>query len=308
MDEIIKEVQDINEWIDHCHKRVDLQDYDTLMDLGITIGNYLRKLTIISLNTMTEDEASRNEDTFELHEAVIVGHLVRIYKLFDQLVYFVSENKGEISQIFSRLMFETFATMKYLIIKGNSSIDNYIKVSFKSTINQYVYIKEVESKKELVDIERRIIQKIENRIKKVGLDITDLTSNKNWKLDGLSFKGIIDYLKNHDSSPSLWGLSYDFMYGNSSTFIHGLWYDIELNHLMYSNGRYSPKLSYDAVDPRYILSDCFIPVMACIDYLKWRKSDPNNILIRVFEKIGGLLVHLNEIDEIRIEKKREGAT
>ena len=308
MDTIIKEINEMEKWVEECYKRSDLHEYHTLMDLGITIGNYLRKLTILTFSTMTEDEAKAGKETFGLHDAVIVGHLVRLYKLYDQLVYFVSENKGEIASIFIRLMFETFVVMKYLIIRGKPSIDNFIKISFKSTIKQYQYIKGLEVEREFFDIEKRIINKIDNRLSAVGLDASKLTLNKNWKLDGLTFKGILDFLKKHDSDPDRWGLSYDFIFGNSSSFVHGSWGDIEINHLTQSNGQYSPKATYYPVDPRFILPASFIPIMACTDFLKWRKTDPDNFLGNILEKIGDLLMHLNLMDEERIKRKDNPTT
>jgi hypothetical protein len=308
METIINEIKEMERWVDACYERPDIKNFNTLMDLGITLGNYLRKLTLLTLSTLTAEEAASRKGTFELHDAVIVGHLVQLYKLYDQLVYFVAESKGEISQLFSRLMFETFVMMKYLIIKGRPSIDNFIRISFKSTIRQYQFLTQLESRRKLADIEKRIISKIEDRLRIVGLNAFDLSRNKDWRLDGLTFRGILEFLKNHDPDKTDWDLSYEFLYGSGSSFVHGTWYDIELNHLTYSDGQYSPKASYDEVDPRYILPQSLIPVIACTTFLRWRGTDPDNFLIDVFEKIGNLVYHLNEMDEARINRHTYGAT
>ncbi|MBI3586595.1 MAG: hypothetical protein HY088_05655 [Ignavibacteriales bacterium] len=303
MESIIKEIDEMTAWVDACYKRSDLHEFNTLMQLGVETGNHLRKLAVVTFGSMTEEEAAAGEETFELHDAVIVGHMVRIYKLYDQLVYFVGEDKGEIASIFSRLLFETYVIMKYLIVKGNSSIDNFIKISFKSTIKQYDYLKGIEAQRRLTEIETRIIQKIENRLDIIGLDASVLSANKSWRLDGLSFKGIVDYLSQRDSNSRFWALSYDFLYSNMSSFIHGLWYDLETNHLDRHGDRYSPKGTYDRVDPRYILPASLIPVIACKEFLAWRRSDPDNFLTGVLDKIFDLLMFLNEMDEIRIGKR-----
>ena len=306
MKSIIEEIVEMGAWVDASYKRSDLHEFNTLMQLGVETGNHLRKLAIATFGSMTEEEAAAGEETFELHDAVIVGHMVRIYKLYDQLVYFVAEDKGEIASIFSRLLFEAYVIMKYLIVKGASSTDNFIKVSFKSTVRQYNFIKGLEAQRPLTDIETRIIQKIENRLKNVGLNASELSANKSWNLDGLTFKAIVDFLSQRDPNSRFWALSYDFLYGNMSSSIHGLWYDLEISHLDRRGDRYSPKGKYDRVDPRFILPASLIPVIACKDYLAWRRSDPDNFLTGVLDKFFDLLLFLNEMDEIRIGK--QGAT
>jgi hypothetical protein len=307
MEAIIQEVKEIQKWTERCHKRSDLHDFNTLMNLGVDIGNHLRKLLLICIHTTREDESTDKEILFDLRGGVIVGHLVRIYKLYDQLVYFVAENKGEISQLFYRPMFEAFVTMRYLLLRGNKSIDNFIKVSFQSAMKDYEHIKRFEPTRSLTNIEKRITQSIEAQIRRANLDPIVLARNKNWKLDGLTFKGLLDYLSKNDPDPKEWNMTYSFLYGSSSSFVHGSWHDIEFYHLKKSDGKYSPKVTYGRVDPRFILPQGFIPIMAGKQFLRWRKSDPDNFLTGTFDKLGNLLVFLNEMDELRIEGKG-GAT
>jgi len=273
-----------------------------LMKLGIESGNYIRNLAILCTGSLTKDEFITNKDSFELHDAVIVGHMVRLFKLYDHLLYSVSSDKGEIASIFSRLLFETYTIMKYLIINGKSSIDSFIKSSFKSTMEDYKYIKEREKERPLLNIEKRMVRKIENRINKVNLSIDDLMTNKHWKLDNRSFRQILDFLNDRDKSFE-WGKAYSFLFGSQSAYIHGTWYDIQINHLEESGTGFLPKYSHDRVDPRYILPQSLIPIKASIDFLNWRKSDPDRFTINVLEKMAKLLLYLNEMDEIRIDKK-----
>jgi hypothetical protein len=307
MEDIINELTELEKWIDSCYQRDDLHEFSPLMTVSIEIANHIRKLSVLTIGTLTEDESKNPNKGFDLSDAVIIGHLVRIYKLYDQLSFFVANNKGEISSIFSRLLFETFVTLKYLIIKGESSINNYIKVSFKSTIKQYAYIKELESQRELIEIEKRIVRKVDNRLKNVGLNADELINNNAWRLDGLTFKGIIEFLKKNDNSKFNWDLAYNFIFGSMSSSVHGTWYDIEINHLEKKNGKYLPKYTYAKVDPRYILSDSFMAIESCIAFLNWRKTDPDNYLKNVLLKIRDLLGFLNELDEIRINKNQKNS-
>jgi hypothetical protein len=307
MEDIINELTELEKWIESCYKRSNLHEFNPLMTVSIEIANHIRELSVLTIGTLTEDEFENAKEGFDLSKAVIIGHLVRIYKLYDQLSFFVANNKGEISSIFSRLLFETFVSLKYLIIKGESSINNYIKVSFKSTIKQYAYIKELESQRELIDIEKRIIRKVDNRLTNVGLNANELINNKDWRLDGLTFRGIIEFLKKNDDSKFNWNLAYNFIFGNMSSSVHGTWYDIEIHHLENKNGEYFPKYSYTKVDPRYILTDSFMPIESCIAFLNWRKTDPDNYIKNVLFKIRDLLGFLNEMDEIRIDKNQKSS-
>lgn len=303
MDELVHDIYQIGEWADSCYKRADLLEYNTLMNLGIEAGNHIRKLSILCTGMVTPDEADIIHKGFPLHEAVIVGHLVRIYKIFDQLVYQVAENKGEIASIFARLLFETYAHMKYFIIRGKDSIDSYIKCSFKAAVKHYQFIKAFEKERELSGIEKRIIRKIENRARLVNLNIEDLIANKNWKVDGKNFSDILLYLEQNDMDEFKWSMGYSFLFANGSSFVHGTWYDVQVNHLEENNGRFLPKYSYDAVDPRYILPSSLIPVNACRDFLRWRNTDPDEFVLGVLKKLYDLLVYLDEMDEIRLDKR-----
>jgi hypothetical protein len=191
-------------------------------------------------------------------------------------------------------------------MRGEPSIRNFIKASFQSTIKEYSFIKDIEKHRDLIEIEKRIIRKIEHRIKDVGLDVMALQQNTQWKLDGLTFKAILAFLTENDPEGINWEVSYSFIYGSGSAFVHGTWYDIQINQLTRKNGKYFPKYTYDRVDPRYIGPNSLISVRACLEFLRWRKSDPASLLSDTLVKIENLLIHLEEKDEIRIKQRDQG--
>jgi len=257
-----------------------------------------KKIQLID-GIVSDEKDDKKFKGLNLHEAVIVGHMVRIYKLYDQIVFFVTENKGEISSIFFRLLFETYVKMKYFILCGQGSIDSFIKSSFKAPIRNYRYILEQKDDGVLDTIGRRIITKIENRLKFVNLPVDEMLSNRNWKIDGKSFSGILDFLEKNDTNGMKWKLSESFLFGSSSAFVHGNWYDIQLNQLEFVNEKFFPKYFYNKVDPRYILPNSSVPIHACIDYLQWRSINSNNPLNVVLNRMLELNHYLNEVDESR---------
>jgi len=297
--EVFERIRLIEAWIENCYRRSDLDSFDVLMDIAIEAGNYLRELILFCSGIVSDEKDDKKFKGLNLHEAVIVGHMVRIYKLYDQIVFFVTENKGEISSIFFRLLFETYVKMKYFILCGQGSIDSFIKSSFKAPIRNYRYILEQKDDGVLDTIGRRIITKIENRLKFVNLPVDEMLSNRNWKIDGKSFSGILDFLEKNDTNGMKWKLSESFLFGSSSAFVHGNWYDIQLNQLEFVNEKFFPKYSYNKVDPRYILPNSSVPIHACIDYLQWRSINSNNPLNVVLNRMLELNHYLNEVDESR---------
>ena len=303
MDEITGKVDEVEKWIDQCNQRSDLLDFDVLMSIGVLASNHIRLLMIICANTVTPQEYEASKEDFDLHEAVIIGHFVRLFKLYEQIVSNVTEKKGEIASIFNRLVFETYARMKYLILMGKRSIDSYVRTSFKSTIQNYSYLTARGKERELTNIEKRMLRKIENRLNRVNLTADELLRNRNWKLDGKSFSDILDYLDANDPDDRNWSLGYSFLFGSGSSFVHGDWYDLHINHLEASGERYKAKFGYDPVDPRYILPAGLIPINASRDLLKWRNTDTDGYIDGVLKKMHDLLLFLNEMDEVRIDKR-----
>lgn len=303
MDNLEKYFDELEKWIDLSYKSNDLHDFNRLMELGIESGNHIIKLLILSSGTLTEDEHTNNITDFDLNDSVIVGHFVRIFKLYDQIVYFISENKADMACIFSRLLFESYARMKYLILNDKNSIDSYLKTSFKTTLDQYKYLKNKAHDRELFPIEKRMINKIENRINFIEIPLDELLKNKTRNLDNKTFQGILNYLEQNDKGNFTWDHTYSFLFGSWSEFVHGSWYDLEINHLRKKGKRLEPKYEYCKSDPRYILPVNTLPIHACIDFLRWRKTDPGEKLINILEKLLKLQNFLDTMDEYRINSK-----
>ena len=65
---------------------------------------------------------------------------------------------------------------------------------------------------------------------------------------------------------------------------HGDWYDIDLNHLRKDGRYYTPELSFTEPDPRLTGSLAHICLDSLLKYLKWNKSDPDNVISSLAEK------------------------
>jgi len=293
VDDTIRELLEVKEWINEKKILPDKLTYNEYMHLAVEIGNKIR-LLLLTTSGMIPFPNPHTFKGYTKEEAVIVGLFVRIYKLYDALTYHVSKNQGEIATIFTRLIFESFARMSYLMGASRESFQNFILVSYKSTIENYKDLKSKKEKRELVPIEKRILRKIENRIKSDGLKIDELLVNKKWKHDGKTFKDVLSDIGFEDF--------YHYVFGNQSSFIHGDWYDIKLHHIEQQDSLFRPNYDHISVDPRYILPISIVCLRVIISFLKWNNSDPDNFVTTVAEKLIEFTTALDVHHEAYIEK------
>ncbi|MFH0772369.1 MAG: glycosyltransferase [Candidatus Omnitrophota bacterium] len=284
MEEIINKISDTKRWIDSNKILPDFKNNNEYMNFAVEIGNHIRYLMIVSASLVSE-----KRDGYDKINAVIVGLFVRLYKLYDTLCFHIAENHGEIVQIFMRLIFETSITIEYLISKGKDSINNFIFISYKATKENYEDLQFKKSQRDLIPIEKRILNKIERQIKEDGINLEKLLKNKNWKLDNKSFKDILKELNIEDG--------YSYTFGSGSSYVHGDWKDIRANHLKYEDNLYYPQIDHDIPDPRYICPLSIVCLRTLILFLKWNDSDPNKVIIETAEKLSGLVRNLDNKHE-----------
>lgn len=285
MEEITKKIEEVRNWVSENQVLPRLKNNNDYMEFAFELSNHIRYLMFVSASLLPQNQTNG----YGKHSAVIVGLFIRVCKLYDALCYHVSENQGEIATIFSRLIFESYVKMRYLIKKGQESTNNFIFVSFQSTVDQYKDLVTKQAQRDLTPIEERILSKIEGQFDEIGIDKESLFSNKDWRLDGKSFKGLCKYLDIE--------ASYYFIFGAQSSFVHGDWYDIRAHHLTYRNDKYQPRIDHHSVDTRYICPISILCLDALIDFLKWNHSDPDNFVISTADAMGEIVYALDNHHE-----------
>jgi len=267
MEEIIKEVQRIKQWIIDNKTLPDFKkNNNEYMKFAVESSNNVRYLMFVAAGMISE-----GKDGYNREDAVIVGLFVRLCKLYDTLCWHAAENHAEIVQIFVRLIFESSINLEYLMTNGKKSIENFIFISYKATKENYEDLIKKKEGRELTGIEKRILAKIERQLQEDEVDIEKLCTNKNWRVDGKSFKNILKEL-NFEGA-------YSYIFGNGSSYVHGDWKDLKANHLDYKQEQYYPRLEHDRVDPRYLCPASVICLDALVEFLKWNKSDADNFVI-----------------------------
>lgn len=277
MEDIINEIQRIKQWVRDNSSLPDFKSNNNeYMKFAVEISNNVRYLMFVAASLISE-----GKDGYSKEDAVIVGLFVRLCKLYDTLCWHAAENHAEIVQIFVRLIFETSINLEYLLKNGKETTENFIFISYKATKENYEDLLKKKKSRELTGIEKRIMAKIERQIQEDEIDVERLLTNKNWKINGKSFKDILKEL-NFEGA-------YSYVFGNGSSYVHGDWKDLKASHLEYKNSLYYPKLGHDRVDPRYICPVSVICLDALVKFLEWNKSDPDSFITSTANEMNKLV-------------------
>ncbi|MGD9200718.1 MAG: DUF5677 domain-containing protein [Chitinispirillia bacterium] len=124
----MEELKKITSWINNFELKESISKND-IMHQSVEAA---KRVKIIAVHSLSSSKI-KNFEGFDRTTAVLVGLVVRTWKLYDTLVFHVCKNQGEIAELLMRPLFETSVIFKYLLQKGTSSIQNYIFISYRST-------------------------------------------------------------------------------------------------------------------------------------------------------------------------------
>ena len=113
MEEIYNNLSNIEEWINSSPEPTSFRDNNDFMNFVVQLMNcslYLLRLCIAL--APTEEISDRG---YTKHKAIIVGHMVRIAKLYEGLLIHISSRQLELANVFIRLIFETSIRMEYMM-------------------------------------------------------------------------------------------------------------------------------------------------------------------------------------------------
>jgi hypothetical protein len=147
----------------------------------------------------------------------------------------------------------------------------------------------------LVPIERRMLNSIRSRLNKDGITIKQLLANKQWDLDGKSFRQLL-------SKEMEWGYAYGF--GASSHFVHGDWRDLSYFHLIREGRFYRPKLQYNRSDPRYVCPITELCLRTLHRYIRWLRADPDNFVRPIVAQLIATTRALDQAHEAQISSTK----
>jgi len=268
LEKLFHNVTRIRRWIKSAPDPTTFEDDDQFMRYTVQLMN--RALFLLRVGSSLAPNEQTALRGFTRRRAIVVGHIVRMTKLYEGSLALITKRHLETAGIFSRLIYETAVRIEYLMRAKNASFRSYVLTSYRSEKEILADMKEKAAKRRLMQIERRIKRKIQSRLKEDRISSKQLMNNRNWNLDGKSFRGI---LKDVGREPE-----YSYGFGSSSHFVHGDWADLSVYHLTKKGRYYKPRLEFADPDPRLACSLTTVCLGTLYKFIAWNKSDPDNYL------------------------------
>ncbi len=226
------------------------------MDNTLTIFLYL-----LGLNPNNDT----NFKGYSKHRAIIVGHMVRMSKLYEGFLMHTEKHQYELAGIFIRLIYETDVRIDYFFDSNHKrkTFRNFILISYRAIKAQLKEFINLSQSRSLTAQEKRMRKNMMKLLKSDGITRVELLNNTNWELDRKDFASLLRHLNREDEYASI--------FGHSSTFVHGNWHDINSFHLTKDGKYYLPKLQYTNVDLRIATFITYICLNRLLAYVKWNQ-------------------------------------
>lgn len=250
-------------------------------------------LYLLRLSVALIPRADPNFGGFTKRQAVVVGHMVRLTKLYDAFYRHVAARELEIAGIMARLIFDTEIRFDYLIRKATpKSYKTYILGSYRAERENLLDLAGKAQKRRLIPIERRMRASIRRALRDDGISLKNLMANKVWDIDGKNVRALLEALGR--------GWEYSYSFGNASRWIHGGWLELKQYHLQRDGSRYRPRLDWGDPDTRLAGPISWRLLNTMLDYLKWAKSDPDGSVATSVEMVADIIRRLDEEHERRL--------
>ena len=226
-------------------------------------------------------------------EAVIGGHLVRLYKLINAILDQTCQQRRETSFIYCRLAFECIINLRYLIAHASDELfRSYRAYSLK---HEYKLLRQIEENIEArggkeLPIERRMINSIHRSFEVSGITVDALRPGglKNWGGKNIFKKAQAVGLE----------MAYLALFGGGSHSVHGNWQDLLEYHLEETNeGGFKPDFEWHRPRPQVLNAIALQSTQAVIEHLQWIASDRAEDMLTVLQDLQDRILLLERLHE-----------
>jgi len=295
MEALYKNLASIEGWLEKAPHPSSLKNDDDFMNVIVDVMS--RALYILRVGvSLVPPNDKKEEKGYTKHPAIIVGHMIRLTKLYDGFCHHVAKRQLEHAGIFMRLIHETEVRINYFIkAHKGKAFKSYILTSYRSERQSLIDLEEKAKSRPLLPIEKRIKKSIMACLQKDQISFKKLKAVKNWKIDGKDTMGMLRSLDRE------WEYSYGF--GSSSRWVHGGWLELRKYHLKRKGRYYLPRLDYGNPDPRIAGPITFRCLETLIIFLKWSKADPENYLEKITLNMLRYLQSLDTEHEKKLSKE-----
>ncbi|OQX01613.1 MAG: hypothetical protein BWK80_59585 [Desulfobacteraceae bacterium IS3] len=287
MDKIASNIDRILELIEESPEEINFNEFNETMTFYMEIMSSVLYLLRVGVSLVPQTD--KKFSGYTKSKAIIVGHMIRISKLYDGFYIHVAKRQLELCSIFVRLIFETEIRLRYLLNKPQKSFDSFVLSTFRAEKEMLKVFDDFSKERELLPIEVRMQTSILKEIEDNNLTKDDVLQNKTWDIDGKNIRAMLRDLGREEEYP--------FTFGLSSRWVHGSWSELMRYHLIRDNDTYNPSLDYADPDLRTTGPISYRCLNLLKEYLIWNNSDPNQIIIGVVEKLGELILSIDRKHE-----------
>jgi hypothetical protein len=209
-EEEMQELRDILTKYDEAYLSTHLRTAADINKFAMTF--YKDAAEIYDCITRLKDPA-RNPTGFSLHDAPILGLLVRIWKLLKEIIKYYEADNAEIISVLERPLIEASVTATYLLNSDDAVIEDYRKCSYKDRLH---ILRDLEAGSPFPASKagQRLLRSIREKMALEGLAPDDFQEQKKngWRLQGRPFYKIFAEVVGEQ----LYASSYGMMSGRST--------------------------------------------------------------------------------------------
>jgi hypothetical protein len=217
------------------------------------------------------------------NQAILGGHLVRLYKLIAALLDQICQHRREVTFIIARLAFECIVNVRYLIKLADDPavFDSYVAYSLRHEKRLHDRIGDdikAAGGAEL-PVHRRMLNSIAKAVAVSGSRLDDLSPSlpRNW-----ANKNLLERARAIGLDETYIGT-----FGGPSSSVHGNWGDLlefqlETNH---EDRTFRPSLEWRSPRPQIATGVAYLAVSVARDYFRMISDEPVQLLD---EKLDGL--------------------
>lgn len=224
------------------------------LDLLIEAGSYV----CVAANLFKNEEMAWTRD-----EAILGGHLVRLFKLVDALLDQTCKHRRETSAVLARLIFECLINLRYMI--ANASEELFRSYRMYSLQHELKLLERVETNitdrgHKPLPIEDRMIGSILASFRASGVTRQDVAANRQKNWSGLNL---------YDRAKAV-GLDQAYLaaFGGGSHSVHGNWQDLLEYHLeTIDDSSYRPSFEWRNPRPQILEALTTLIVDSVADYV-----------------------------------------
>ena len=250
---------------------------------------------LIRAAVATVPRADPNFRGFTKRQAVVVGHMVRITKLYDAFHLHAARRQLEIVGVMARLIFDTKIRLEYLLKRGGpKTYRSFVLASYRSERENLLHFSAIARLRHLTPIEQRMRSSILRAMRSDGISRRTLQDNRVWDMDGKNVRAMLEALGR--------GSEYSFSFGNTSGWVHGNWLELKQYHLIREGNRYFPRLDWGDPDTRTAGPMSWLVLSAANSYLAWSKGDPTGTLSLLISSVADIIQRVDEDHERRLSE------